>query len=448
MKTADLQLQDDRRARYEFLAPVLEVQDTPPVRYSRVIALTISAFFVIAVAWAWIGSIDVVAVSQGRTIPAGNVKIIQPLETGVVRAIHVRDGDSVRKGDLLLELDATESAANLDALLIQMDQARIDAAMSLALMGEDPVKNFVPPSEIADDHAVKVARDKIISIHVKHESDLNVIRNEIKTVEASKHSLAIQQEKLEELLPIVEHRVRAQRRLMSSDDMPLASYQQYQQDLIELKADLSIAKQSIVEADASIASHQARIRNLTANLIAQATEQYQEAMRRIALLEQSIRKEQQRLSYLELRAPVSGFVQQLNVHTIGAVVNTAQQLLVIVPEDIPLEIESMILNKDIGFVQTGQEVEIKFETFPFTRYGTITGELVSISNDAIIHEQLGPVYMARVSMDSQQIEIKGTPVDLTPGMTASVEVKTGTRRIIEFFLAPLLRYKDEAIRER
>ena len=181
---------------------------------------------------------------------------------------------------------------------------------------------------------------------------------------------------------------------------------------------------------------------------AEANEQWRNALRQIAVLEQSLKKEQKRRQYRELRAPVTGTVNQLAIHTIGAVVNTADRLMVIVPEETPLEIESMILNKDIGFVEAEQEVEVKFEAFPFTRYGTLTGQLVSISNDAIIHEELGPVYQARVSLDSQQIIVDGKPVNLSPGMNATIEVKTGTRRIIEFFLSPLLRYRDEAIRER
>ncbi len=202
------------------------------------------------------------------------------------------------------------------------------------------------------------------------------------------------------------------------------------------------------EAEASIEANTSRISELTASYRSAATQKRSAAQKQIALLEQSIRKEQQRLNYLELKAPVDGVVQQLGVHTIGAVVNTAEPLLVIVPKDTPLEIESMILNKDIGFVESGQIVEIKFEAFPFTRYGTLTGKLVSISNNAIAHEKLRLVYKAKVSLDSQQTIVDGKSINLSPGMTASIEVKTGTRRIIEFFLSPLLRYKDEAIRER
>ena len=145
MQTRQSHFNQDGREAYEFLPAALEVLETPPVPFGRIIAITISAFFVLAVFWAWWGTIDVVAVSEGRTIPAGNVKIIQPLETGVVRAIHVQDGDPVKQGDLLLELDPTESAANLDALHIDLAQARMDEAIGLALLQSSPETAFTPP---------------------------------------------------------------------------------------------------------------------------------------------------------------------------------------------------------------------------------------------------------------------------------------------------------------
>ena len=447
MQTKQSHFNQDGREAYEFLPAALEVLETPPVPFGRIIAITISAFFVLAVFWAWWGTIDVVAVSEGRTIPAGNVKIIQPLETGVVRAIHVQDGDPVKQGDLLLELDPTESAANLDALHIDLAQARMDEAIGLALLQSSPETAFTPP-EGAGALSTETARQQIIEEHNRHMSSLQTIRLDNQRLAATIRASEIEQEKLEATLPLIEDRLQSQESLLEQGITQKPIVQALQQEVIEMRAALRTAIEAGHEARASTEANISRIAELTAGYRSAATQKRVQAQRQISLLEQSIRKEQQRLNYLELKAPVDGVVQQLSVHTIGAVVNTAEPLLVVVPENTPLEIESMILNKDIGFVESGQVVEIKFEAFPFTRYGTVMGKLVSVSNDAIIHEQLGPVYKAKVALDSQQITVDDKAINLSPGMTASIEVKTGTRRIIEFFLSPLLRYKDEAIRER
>jgi len=149
-----------------------------------------------------------------------------------------------------------------------------------------------------------------------------------------------------------------------------------------------------------------------------------------------------------LTAPVSGVVQQLAVHTIGGVVTPAQELMKIVPESESLEVEAWILNKDIGFVEEGQTAEVKIETFPFTKYGTLDAEVIDVSNDAITDEQKGLVYAGRVLLQKSTIRVGEKIVNLTPGMAVTVEIKTGTRRLIEFVLSPLLRYKQESLGER
>lgn len=150
----------------------------------------------------------------------------------------------------------------------------------------------------------------------------------------------------------------------------------------------------------------------------------------------------------KLTAPVDGVIQQLAIHTVGGVVTPAQQLMLVVPRNNLLEVEAFVQNKEIGFVETGQKAEIKIETFPFTRYGTIDAEIINISNDAIADENLGLVYAARVLMKESVIQVGQKLVNLTPGMAVTVEVKTGKRKLIDFLMSPLLRYKDESMRER
>lgn len=170
--------------------------------------------------------------------------------------------------------------------------------------------------------------------------------------------------------------------------------------------------------------------------------------KKISALNLELKKAVQRDDLQRLTAPVSGIVQQLAIHTVGGVVQQAQPLMIIVPGDHILEVEAFVQNKDIGFVQQGHTAEIKVETFPFTKYGTIDGEVINISTDAIEKEEMGLVYAARVTLKKSVMQVGKKLVNLTPGMTVTVEVKTGKRRLIEYFLSPVLRYKNESIRER
>jgi hemolysin D len=192
-----------------------------------------------------------------------------------------------------------------------------------------------------------------------------------------------------------------------------------------------------------------------------------EATRKASGLAQDVAKSEQRTKYQALTAPIDGTVQQLGIHTIGGVVTPAQTLLAIVPSDSRLEIEAMVDNQDIGFVHPGQDAAIKVDTFAFTRYGLRHGTVVSLSQDAIARDSSSkpdqkqnpgngagdghgsePAYAARVSLDQTQMQIDDKMVDLSPGMAVTVEIKTGTRRIIDYLLSPLLRHAQESLRER
>ena len=192
-----------------------------------------------------------------------------------------------------------------------------------------------------------------------------------------------------------------------------------------------------------------------------------EAERKAAGLARDVDKANERTRLQVLTAPVDGEVQQLAVHTVGGVVTPAQTLLAVAPSDSPIEVEAMVTNHDIGFVQAGQQVEIKVDTFNFTRYGLLHGEVLSVSQDSIVREKpqekargagadegsSEPAgqelsYAARISLDHTQMRVDDNLVNLIPGMAVTAEIKTGTRRIISYLLSPLLRYGHESLRER
>lgn len=225
-------------------------------------------------------------------------------------------------------------------------------------------------------------------------------------------------------------------------------YLEQEQARIEQERDLAAQQAKLEEIRAAMLESQRQRAALIAETRRATLDALNQAEQKVASLSQELLKAENRGRLMRLTTPVGGVVQQLAVHTVGGVVTPAQPLLVIVPNDNPLEVEVFVDNKDIGFVHAGQEVEIKVEIFPFTRYGTLHGTLIQVSSDAIQDEKRGLVYAARVKMARTTLEIDGRIVNLTPGMAVTVEIKTGKRRVIEYFLSPLLQYKDESLRER
>lgn len=433
----------------EFLPAALEILETPANPIGRAIALSLAAFFIIAVAWAMIGEIDIVAVAQGKIVPTGGVKLIQPLETGTVRAIHVRDGQEVKAGDVLVELDPTESEVDKD----QMIRERVEAAVEMARLetfiaelggSELP---FAPPPG-APPALVSMNNRRLDSDILAFDAQMDALDADLARREAERAGVFAELHKLRQTLPLIEEREQALKTLLDKGVTPKPQWLEVRTLLIETQQDILIQNQRINEIAASVQAARKEMNRLRADTERQAYADLLEAQKTFEQTDLALRKALKREAQHRLTAPVDGTVQQLNVHTVGGVVTPAEPLMVLVPKNVPLEIRAQVLNKDIGFVRNDQEVEIKLDAFPFTKYGTIDGRVVDLSRDAIDNEDLGPVYDTRVSMAETVIEANGEIVPLTPGMSVSVEVKTGKRKIIEFLLSPILRYQAESIRER
>jgi hemolysin D len=366
----------------EFLPAVLEIQESPPSPVGRTIIFIIIGLFSAALLWSVFGHIDIVAVAQGKIIPSEYSKVIQPLESGIIKKIHVRDGQYVKKDDVLIELDPTTTGADRERYSNEYLSALTEVARLQALMADRD--SFIPP---------KGANPRFVEIQ------RNRLRDQLTEFRA------------------LQNQAQAYKTLY---DKQLVSRMQY------LEADRARAQKAQEHAA-----------------------EYSEAKTRAHSLSQELAKAENRSSQQTLTAPIDGIVQQLAVHTVGGVVTPAQQLMVIAPREGLLEVEAWVDNKDIGFVNPEQIAEIKVEAFPFTRYGTIDGKILTLSKDAVPLDKVGLVYSARVSMDRSTIRVENDKeVYLSPGMNVTVEIKTGQRRLIEYFLSPLLQTTRESIRER
>jgi hemolysin D len=434
------------------------------------IAATLVVLFLLALGWASIGTVDIVATAPGEIAPTGRSKVVQPLEIGVVRAIHVQDGQMVKAGDPLIELDTTNSQAEEDHLRSDLASAQLDVArLQAALANSDnPAPTFKAPAG-ASATLVASQRQLLLSENAEQVAKIAALDRQRAQKEAERATASAEIAKIEALVPILQQQVDVRQTLMEHATGSKLSYLQVLQQLVDQQQQLLVQKSRYNEADASLA--------VIAQTRAQIGEEYRhrllddltKAQAKAAGLQQDLVKASERNRLQLLTAPVDGVVQQLAVHTIGGVVTPAQPLLVVVPADNRLEIEARVSNQDIGFVEPGQEAEIKVETFNFTRYGLLHGRVLSISRDAIApgatddrsrdkaqgngsdsapSRSQEPVYAARISLDRTQMMIEGKPVNLSPGMAVTAEIRTGQRRIISYLLSPLRAYRQDSLRER
>jgi hemolysin D len=459
------------RRDYElaFLPAALEIAETPASPVGRAVGAAIIAIFCLALLWATFGRVDIVATAEGKIVPSGRTKLIQPFETGVVRAIHVRDGQHVKAGETLIELDPTMTTAEQDhfkgdLIGAQLDVARLKAALS---DGDDPLAAFRPP-EGATAEQIEMHRQFLISQTSEQRAKLSELDRQTLQKDAERQTVAANIAKLQATIPLLQERVDTRKYLSDKGLGSKLTYLTEAQDLVGEQQDLMIQQSKMKEAEAALATLK-ETRQRTASEFRRATyDDLAKAGQKAAGIAQDVIKASRRTNLQELTAPVDGVVQQLAVHTVGGVVTPAQPLAVIVPLDSQLEIEATLANDDIGFVHEGQDVEIKVHTFNFTRYGLLHGRVISVSSDAIPRDgsdgraretagkdgsqQQGQgqdlVYMARIALDRRQMEADGRTVDLGPGMAVTAEVKTGSRRIIGYLLSPVARYEHDVLRER
>jgi hemolysin D len=462
----------ERRLREElaFLPAALEIVETPPSPFGRLIGLTVIVAFCLALGWATFGEVDIVASAPGRIIPNGRTKLIQPFETGVVRAIRVHDGQRVQTGEVLIELDPTINQAELghlrgDLIAAQLDVARLHAALA---EGDDPAADFAPPAGASPAQVATQGRFLIDQVREQHAKLAALDRQRVQK-EAERATIAKTIEKLQATLPLLQQRADIRKTLYDHETGSKWNYLEILQALTDGQKEIEVQRSKYQESDAALAAIVQTRAQIAAEYRRTWSAELVEAERKASGLTDDVVKATQRTRLQALAAPVAGTVQQLAVHTVGGVVTPAQSLMVIVPADSRLEIEAMVPNRDIGFVRAGQPAEIKVDTFNFTKYGLLHGEVLGVSQDAITRdkpqdrsrdrslgaasdtsEPLGQemTYAARISLDRTQMQVEDRLVALTPGMAVTVEIRTGTRRIISYLLSPLMRFTQESLHER
>ncbi|MCW2285376.1 hemolysin D [Rhodoblastus acidophilus] len=450
-----------------FLPAALEITETPPSPLGRAVGATIVAIFCFALIWATFGQVDIVATASGKLVPSGRTKLVQPLEAGVVSAIHVRDGQRVKANEILIELDPTTTGAELehlrgDLLSAQLDVARLRAALNwLAQPDANPADFFTPPPG-ATPEQVETQRQFLTSETSEQAAKRAELMRQEGQKEAERATVDAQIARIEATIPVLQERVDVRKTLYDKALGSKLVYLTEYQDLIGMKHDAEVQRRRLREADSAIAALR-EVRGRTEAEYRHAVyADLAKAEQRAAGLAQDALKAERRAGLQKLAAPVDGVVQQLAAHTVGGVVSPAETLAVIVPDGDAVEIEATLGNRDVGFVHPGQNAEIKVETFNFTRYGLLRGVVAHVSQDAAPQakpaearpsqggEKQAPAldYVARIALDKAEMQIDGKPTPLRPGMAVTVEIRTGSRRIISYLLSPLEKAGQEALRER
>lgn len=408
----------------EFLPAALSIQEKPVSTTARFTGRVLIALLVTLLLWAILGKVDIIVTARGKIIPSEYTKTIASVEVAAVRALHVREGQTVKAGEVLVELDSSSPDAEHTKAAKSQQEALLQQARAQALI--NAIDQLKPP-QLRHPELTQVsvtqwqqAQQQLTSQYEDFYSKLMRINAEIGRYKA--------------MLPLAEQQARDYRILAQNHDVANHAWLEKEQAYLQLKGQLADAK------------------NQRSTLITQTRKEswdmLTEGRKAELAYEQDAKRNRAHSLLLKLHAPVDGTVQQLNIHTIGGVVPAAQPLMLIVPKNQNIEVEAFIENKDIGFVREGQSAAIKVDAFEYTKYGTVPARVIHVSRDAIQDEKLGLIYSVKVSLDQSSLMVDGKAVALSPGMSVAAEIKTGERRIINYILSPLMKHTREALRER
>ncbi|KVL65443.1 HlyD family type I secretion periplasmic adaptor subunit [Burkholderia ubonensis] len=432
-----------------FLPAHLELVETPvhplPMWTMRIVV----ALAVLVVLIALIGKLDIVAVAPGKLIPKEQVKTIQPALTGVVRRILVRDGQRIQPGQLLMELDTTQAAADADKARLSRVDAALTAERSKALLtaqtkGTSPTLAKV--DDASDEQRIE-AQHFADGIYAEYRDKLNSSQAELMKREAELGTTRQQIAKLQATAPLARRQANDYASLVNEKYVARTDYLDKEQTALNQEHELAAQRSHAQELEAAIAQQRAEIAALTSQYRRQQLDALDKANQQLAQSRNDETKADTRQKLLSLTAPVAGTVQQLKIHTLGGVATAASPVMDIVPDD-TLEVEANIENKDIGFVKVGQSAVVKVDAFPYTRYGFLQGTVETVSNDAAPDRRRGLTFPVRIRLATNRIRANGTWINLTPGMTVSAEIKTGKRSVAHYFLDPVIQTGQESLRER
>lgn len=431
----------------EFETILREMRGRSPLRASFLL-LTIILFIVLIFFWAMVTELDDVTRGDGRVVPSRDIQIVQAAETGILKALHVTEGELVEEGELLMELDRTMLASQFDqeqqrawgltARICRL-QAEVDGLEAVSFSSEI---NFSTPTVVQSENALFVARKAELAAEVVVLEGQRIQRQQqyeegLSDLETGRESLGLAREEMDMMVPLVERRAEPETTLLSLR----RNLSEADGRVVRAEAALIRLKAALSEIDDQISAQRSRFRSAALSDLALATAELAELRTRLPALEQ-------RVTRSELRSPVRGVVNQLHLTTVGGVAQAGEPLVEIVPLDDSLLIEAYIRPSDIAFLYPGQALNVKITAYDYSRYGGIEGEIVRIGADATRRpDREEQVFVVEIRTNTNILDADGAALEIVPGMVAEVDILAGRRTVMEYITQPIVRVRDRALRD-
>ncbi|PBB30002.1 MULTISPECIES: HlyD family type I secretion periplasmic adaptor subunit [unclassified Mesorhizobium] len=429
---------------------MLAKDDRPPLFASASVYI-IGALFVAFTAWASFAEVDEIARGDGKVIPASKTQIIQASEAGVVQEIAVKIGQTVRKNDLIIRLDNTGNTSSLGeeqakARALQARIARLKFEQSGNLEGAFPCPSDIQKTapEICDnEQKLLVARRD--NFQVK----LSVLKSRLDQREKELDEATANSDRLSKSLAVSDQETALVESMVKKGLMARTEQIRVDREQTDLRGQLNLAGETIKKSKAAITEAQLQVDELGLQLQQEALSDLTQALADLSVVDETIRGATDKVARTDIRSPVDGIVNTLDVNTLGAFVQPGAVVAGIVPTSETLLVEARVSPRDVAFIQPDQDALIKVTAYDFSIFGGIEGKVSNITADSLVDQKTGePYYQVRVATEKSTLQRNGKTYSIIPGMICSVDIKTGRKTILNYLLKPINKARQEAMSER
>lgn len=439
-----------KKENIDFLSGLEAVLSHRPAKMLWMIPTFIGILVVMIILWLIISQIDVIAPAQGKTIPNSRMVLIQPKDISIIDKIYVKNGQSVKKGDLLVEFkDKIENFEknSVNAKYKNLIAEKLFLDNYISYIKTKKINKITSNKELPLE-ILTMVNFKLNTNILSYENDTLSFQMKIQKINYEKKMVESELAKQQKLLPYTKHNLDQLKELVLKGYESEMSLQDMEKEYIKENENIKIkiAEKNKLQAQLNIS--QKELEQFKNNTLKDLLKRQNEVSNELTTLEPEVDKSNYILSTKSIKATVDGTIYNLINSNKDKVVQSGEVIMKLIPNNTPLEVEAKVLNKDIGFVNIGQKVKVKLDSFKFTKYGYIEGEVVNIEKASILDEKLGEIYPVIIRLSKDTMKVDNKFIKLIPGMTCSVDIKIGKRRLIDYIISPMIRYKDEALREK
>jgi len=431
---------------HDFKPILAEIQERPPNPAGRMFLWALMAILVVAGLGLFLVEVDVVVSARGKIVPLGDVKTLQPLETGVVSGIRVKEGDYVAQGATLVEVDPALDTADLEGKEKNLRFSKAAAGRIDAVLAGRPFR----PDGDTEPELARAQRGLYEAQRALYRSTLSEKEKALREAEATLQGLREERKGLEGLHRLVSEEEKRQQSLVAIGALAENRWREKVKERLQAEKELELKGAQVEEGTWKVRRVREEIETCRNAFREKLLAELSGNLQGRNTLESEVSGIHFRRQKRMITAPVSGTVHQLHVKTVGGVVTPAQPLVSLVPENAPIVADILVVNRDIGYVRPGQRCVVKVDTYDFQKYGTVEGAVGTVSPFTVENkEKTRDGYPVFVNLSAAELKAKdGAAFPLRPGMAVTTEINVGKRRVIEFFLFPIIRYLDEGLKVR